>query len=45
MIADESRRAAEAKRHFSESLTRLGESSPLVVRNLAFVTEVQSYGA
>lgn len=45
MIADESRRAAEAKRHLSESLTRLAESSPLVVRNLAFVTEVQSYGA
>jgi len=45
MIADESRRAAEAKRHLSESLRRLGESSPLVVRNLAFVTEVQSYGA
>jgi hypothetical protein len=42
---DVSRRAAETQRILSEALMRLGESSPLVVRNLAFCTEVQSYGA
>lgn len=41
---DESRRAAEAKQHFGEAVVRLGESCPLVVRNLAFCSEIQSYG-
>ena len=45
LIAEPARRTAEAKRHLSEAVTRLGESSPLEVRNLAFVTEVESYGA
>ena len=38
------RRAAEAKRHLAEAATRLGDVSPLLIRNLAFVTEVQGYG-
>ncbi|MBN2579851.1 MAG: hypothetical protein JXB10_12760 [Pirellulales bacterium] len=42
--ADASRRAAESKLHLSEALVRLGESAPLVVRNPAFCTAVQSYG-
>ncbi len=37
-------RAAETKRILSEALTRLSESAPLVVRNLAFCTDIQSYG-
>jgi len=37
-------RVAEAKRMLDEALCRLGESAPLVVRNLAFCTEVLSYG-
>jgi len=41
---DDARRAAEAKQVLGEALGRLGESAPLVVRNLAFCTEVQSYG-
>jgi hypothetical protein len=42
--ADDPRRAAETKQILQEAITRLGESAPLVVRNLAFCTEVQSYG-
>lgn len=41
---DATRRAAETKQILEEAVTRLGESAPLVVRNLAFCTEVQSYG-
>lgn len=41
---DATRRAGETKRILEEATTRLGESAPLVVRNLAFCTEVQSYG-
>jgi hypothetical protein len=41
---DASRRAAEGKLHLSEALSRLGESAPLLVRNPAFCTAVQSYG-
>jgi len=41
---DDARRAAEAKQVLGEALGRLGETAPLVVRNLAFCTEVQSYG-
>lgn len=43
-IADRSNRLVESKRCLSEALMRLGESTALFVRNLAFVTEVQSYG-
>ncbi len=41
---DDTRRAAEAKQIFEEAIARLGESAPLVIRNLAFCTEVHSYG-
>jgi hypothetical protein len=44
-IAEPTRRAGEAERHLIEAIARLGEASPLVVKNLAFVTEVQSFGA
>jgi hypothetical protein len=37
-------RAAEAKQHLGEGLSRLGELAPLLVRNLSFCTVVQSYG-
>jgi hypothetical protein len=37
-------RAAETKRILGDALASLGESSPLVVRNLAFCTDVLSYG-
>lgn len=43
-IADRSNRLVESKRCLGEALMRLGESATLFVRNLAFVTEVQSYG-
>jgi hypothetical protein len=43
-ITDPTRRAGEAERHLIEAIARLGESSPLVVKNLTFVTEVQSFG-
>jgi hypothetical protein len=42
---DGSRRAAETKRILNESLLRLGETAPLVVHNLAFCTDVQSFGS
>ena len=45
LISDRSNRLIESKRNLDEALRRLGESSPLFVRNLVFVTEVQSYGA
>jgi hypothetical protein len=41
---DGARRAAETKQILAEALTRLGETAPLVVRNLAFCKAVQSYG-
>ncbi len=41
---DASRRAAETKAALSEALAKLGESAPLAVRNIAFCTEIQSYG-
>ena len=37
-------RAAEAALHLSEAQSRLSEMATLVVRNLAFCTEVTSYG-
>lgn len=42
--AEPSRLAAEAQRPLDEAVARLGESCPLVLANLAFVTDVQSYG-
>ena len=44
-IVDPTRRAGEAERHLIEAIARLGESSPLLVKNLGFVTDVQSFGA
>ncbi|NLX99442.1 MAG: hypothetical protein GXY83_25180 [Rhodopirellula sp.] len=44
-IEDSTLRAAEAKLHLTEAISRLGEQSPLVVRNLAFVTDIQSFGS
>jgi hypothetical protein len=41
---DTTRRAAESKQIFCEAITRLGETAPLVVRNLTFCTAIQSYG-
>lgn len=42
--ADAARRAAEAKPALVDALAKLDESVPLLVRNLSFCTEVQSYG-
>jgi hypothetical protein len=42
--SDLSPRTAEAKQHLDAAASKLGESCPLVVRNLAFVTDIQSYG-
>jgi len=42
--ADPSRPAADAKPALAEAISKLAESAPLLVRNLAFCTEVQSYG-
>ena len=42
---DNARRAAETKRILGEAMARLGETAPLVVHNMAFCTEVQSYGS
>ncbi len=42
--ADDTRRAAEAKQHLSEAVTRLSETCPLTVRSLTFCTEIQSFG-
>ncbi len=44
-IGDADRRASEARRHLEEAIVSLAEASPLVVRNLAFVTDIQSYGS
>jgi hypothetical protein len=41
---DPSRRAAETKPELAEALAKLAEAAPLAVRNVAFCTEVQSYG-
>ena len=38
-------RAAEAKRHLCDAVLALGESAILEVRNMAFCSEVQSYGS
>jgi hypothetical protein len=41
---DASHRAAEAKERLGEALTKIGESCPLLVRNLTFCKTIQSYG-
>lgn len=43
-IGDPTRRAGEASLHLSKAVAALGEQGPLVVRNLAFCTDVHSYG-
>lgn len=43
-IADSAQRAAAAKDHLNEAVSRLGELGTLTVRNLAFCTKVSSYG-
>ncbi|NLS90581.1 MAG: hypothetical protein GXX96_00155 [Planctomycetaceae bacterium] len=45
LITDRSNRLIESKRNLDEAIRRLGESAPLFVRNLAFITSVDSYGA
>ena len=42
--SDPARQAAEAKAAFGEAVAKLAESVPLAVRNIAFCTEIQSYG-
>lgn len=42
---DPALRAAEAKRALEEAADRLADAAPLVVRNLAFCTEILSYGS
>ncbi|MFZ5830341.1 MAG: hypothetical protein ACOY3P_09640 [Planctomycetota bacterium] len=41
---DAALRAAEAKRHLDGALAHLAETAPLVVKSLAFCTEIQSFG-
>ena len=41
---DAGKRAAETKAALGEALVKLGESAPLAVVNIAFCTEIQSYG-
>jgi len=43
-IPDPTDRAAATKQILEEATTELGESAPLVVRNLAFCTTVHNYG-
>jgi hypothetical protein len=43
-MPDPSRRAAEAAEHLRNAATTLGHSGSLIVRNLTFCTEVNSYG-
>jgi hypothetical protein len=43
-VSDSGRRAGESKAALAGAVHRLEELGPLGVRNLAFITEVQSYG-
>jgi hypothetical protein len=43
-VSDLSRRAGQSQPSLAAAVHRLGEMGPLVVRNLAFITDVQSYG-
>ncbi|HVX14129.1 MAG TPA: hypothetical protein VHC22_23285 [Pirellulales bacterium] len=42
--SDSSRRAAEAGLHLGRAVVSLNEQGPLLVRNMAFCTDVHSYG-
>jgi hypothetical protein len=42
---DATRRAAETKRAMEEAIGKLSETAPLVVRSLAFCSEIQSFGS
>jgi len=44
LTSESSRRKADAKQHLDAAAAKLGESCPLVVRNLAFATDIQSFG-
>lgn len=44
-IPDRPQRAAEAKRLFQEATSKLAIAAPLVLKGLAFATEVQSFGS
>jgi hypothetical protein len=43
-LPDAQHRAAEAAEHLRDAASKLGQSATLVTRNLAFCSEVQSYG-
>jgi hypothetical protein len=43
-MTDTASRANEAKRQLGSAAQRLGELAPLSLRNLSFLSEVQSYG-
>ncbi len=43
-LSDPARRSAAAAQHLSKATIRLSEASTLAVKNLAFCTEVSSYG-
>jgi hypothetical protein len=43
-ISDPARRSAEAAKHLSKATSRLSEAATLTVKNLAFCSEVSSYG-
>lgn len=43
-VGDPSRRAAEAVQHLTRAAASLAEQGPLMVRNLAFCSAVESYG-
>ncbi len=43
-VSDASRRAGEAREQLAAALVPLGSLAPLVLRNLTFITRVQSYG-
>jgi hypothetical protein len=43
-LSDPARRSAETAKHLAKATARLSEASTLTVKNLAFCTEVSSYG-
>lgn len=43
-LSDPARRSAEAAKHLAKATTKLSEASTLTVKNLAFCTEVSSFG-
>ena len=43
-LTDPAARSAEARRHLAKAETRLAEAGNLAIRNLAFCTEVSSFG-